>query len=239
MPDDNYEAVNTPDRFELATPPKQAICYLYPYEFAFHSATNNAERHKHAIAGGKAFVFQYWPESLSDEWGVEYSTKTIPGGSHPLYQYIGGGERTISFEAVFTSEVEDNGAAKNSNIPSSRYTVDIKAAIARLESFKLPSYPKNGENGRVKPPPKLVLTFPGSNLGRYIDDVVVILKSVGWNYVSWFPSGIPRVVTASLSFSEIIQTGSKGGGSQIKFVGREIYEDSQILKKYNFNRAGT
>ena len=216
-----------PDRYELIAAPQKQVAYLFPERI------NNPQVNEIIDT---SFVFQYWPESLSDSQGVEYASNPIPGGSHPLHQYVGGGERTISFDATFTSEIEDSSIAdKHSGIPSAPYTVDIRAAIARLESFKLARYPRNGMNSRVIPPPQLVLVFPGTNLGRNSDHVVVILKELSWNYISWFPSGVPRVVQTSMSFSESVQRRT-GRGSNIKFVGREVYSDT-LLNKYNSNRS--
>lgn len=44
--------------------------------------------------------FQYYPETISDSRGVSYSSRDVLGGSHPIYQWTHGSERTISFSAV-------------------------------------------------------------------------------------------------------------------------------------------
>lgn len=217
------------DRAPLAKPPRQAVVYLYP-------------AHVQRLGRGvnprdTTFVFQYWPESLSDSHPVNITAKEIPGGSHPLYQWTGSGERAISFDAVFTSEVDDAQRASHGNIPSARFTVDIKAAIAKIESWKLGSYRLGGSNGRVIPPPTLILVVPGSNLGRSRDEVPVVLKDVSWSYESWFPDGTPRVVQASFQFGETVQTASSAGsGSKIKFIGRDDESrgyNIDLLRRYN------
>lgn len=215
------------DRSALAKPPAQAVVYLFP-ERVFLTTTQTSFNEN-------TFVFQYWPESLSDSQPVNYAVKEIPGGSHPLYQYVGGGERTISFDAVFTSEVEDPAEARRAAIPSSRYSVDIRAAVARIESFKQPSYQLGGNNGRVIPPSRLVLVMPGTNLGReegVSDEILVVLKDVSWSYESWFPNGVPRVVTASMTFAESIQS-LEGNGSRIRFRDRADF-GRDFLRRYNF-----
>ena len=55
-------------------------------------------------ASGNAIALQYWPETLQDSRGGEWSPKNVPGGSHPLYQWTNGGERRLSFTAVFTTD---------------------------------------------------------------------------------------------------------------------------------------
>lgn len=50
--------------------------------------------------------FQYFPESVSDTKQVNYQPKEVPGGTLPLYQFTGSGERAISFTAYFTTDVD-------------------------------------------------------------------------------------------------------------------------------------
>jgi len=50
--------------------------------------------------------FQYFPESVADTKQVNYQPKEVPGGSLPLYQYTGSGERTLAFTAYFTTDVD-------------------------------------------------------------------------------------------------------------------------------------
>jgi hypothetical protein len=50
--------------------------------------------------------FQYFPESVADTKAVNYQPKEVPGGSLPLYQWTGSGERTISFTAYFSTDVD-------------------------------------------------------------------------------------------------------------------------------------
>jgi len=48
--------------------------------------------------------FQYFPETISDHRSVEWVTKNVVGGSHPIYQWVYGSGRTLSFEAIFTTD---------------------------------------------------------------------------------------------------------------------------------------
>lgn len=59
--------------------------------------------------------FQYFPESISDTKAVNYQTKEVPGASLPLYQYTGSGERTISFTAYFTTDVDHLNVVQTSD----------------------------------------------------------------------------------------------------------------------------
>lgn len=71
-----------------------------------------------AGAGERAIVaqyrrFQYFPESVSDSKQVSYQPKEVPGGSLPLYQWTNSGERTISFTAFLTTDIDHLSAQQS------------------------------------------------------------------------------------------------------------------------------
>jgi hypothetical protein len=188
------------------------------------------------------FVFQYWPDTLEDSYSPEYSSKQIPGGTHPLYQWVGGTERSFTFTANFTAEIDKGAVRFNQGtnpsgpidiLPSARYTVDIRAALNRLRSYMLPSYGGQGGdlNALTKPPKRLYLVLENTGLGGNKDEVLVILRSAPITYESWFPSGAPRVVQVALTFSEIVQRKAQEG-SAIRFLDRSPFEDDGKYYKY-------
>lgn len=63
--------------------------------------------------------FQYFPESIADTKAVSYQPKEVPGGSLPLYQWTNSGERTISFTAYFTSDVDHLALLEGSDFDAS------------------------------------------------------------------------------------------------------------------------
>jgi hypothetical protein len=133
------------------------------------------------------FRFQYFPESISDGKSVNWSTKDIPGGSLPLYQWINSGERPISFTATFTTDIDFggldpvSGQALVQRIHASGVdsrNVDPRAAVAWLRRFTLPAYNPNvngGGSGNTPgsdvgtvltyAPRKLILFIPNSGIG--------------------------------------------------------------------------
>ena len=177
---------------------------------------------------GEVFAFQYFPESINDNKGVNYSDHDIPGGSHPLKQWVSGGARTISFEAIFTQELRPQTTTGVSISIStittshdSKYSVDVRGAIARLRSLIYPTY----KGGFARPPERILLTVPGLGLGHGFtggslqDSMMCIVTEVGVEYQHLFPDGTPRYVTVSLEFEEIVQRpGGASGG--IRFVDR-------------------
>ena len=186
-----------------------------------------------------AFVFQYWPSTLSDSESPSYAEKVIPGGSHPLLQWTGGAGRTISFSAIFTAEIDVTpttdikalnpslfnalGGAKFT--PSDRYTVNINAAIAKLKSYQRGLYPDGALNASVKPPKRLYLVLEGTNLGGDHPEILTVMRTGDVTYQAWFPSGNPRIAEVSLSFTETVQhVGDTADASQITFIGRSSFE---------------
>lgn len=82
--------------------------------------------------------FQYFPETITDSKAINYATKEIPGGSLPLYQWVNSGARTISFSAVFTTDVDHIGAdptrfeRADPNVPSLALPADDGKSIGRM-----------------------------------------------------------------------------------------------------------
>jgi hypothetical protein len=226
---------------DLIGPSTPATCYLYP---------EPDPGTKPAPGSSDIFSFQYWPQSLQVTYTPSYATQEIPGASHPLYQWTGGQGRTISFEALFTSEIapESLGAAAAEGgilTPSRPYTVDVAAAVARIQSYMLPAYKGAGMNGTITAPERLVLVFPktglsgglraqGFSAAPTLDYVYVLLTGAPVTYESWFPDGSPRIASVALTFTEVIQR--KGGAlTSIRYVGREPFAD--LGNKYNSGRT--
>ena len=220
----------------LSIPAPQAV-FLFPTPSGVLSA----------LAGlGEFLAFQYWPSSLSDDYQVEYAEHQIPGGSHPLYQWVGGRGRTISFQAVFTAEINETSTGAATGIPnnpteltpSSRFTVNVSAALDKIRSWMRPAYGRGGRLGLTDPPKILTLVFPGTGLsgggGTVIGDPIsVILRSAPITYEAWFPNGEPRIATVDLQFSEIVQSPADDGAStKIRFRDRLPFLLSGT--RYNF-----
>lgn len=189
-------------------------------------------------------AFQYFPETIQDTRGVDYAAKKIPGGSHPLYQFIAGTDRTISFTAIFTQdENQDSGDFFDKltkgfslsgllGIKEAKNTVDVAAAIAWLRTFTYPTY---GNNGYAKAPPVLRLFLPNSGICGNIsgrptpDSIDVIMTQCDVTYEAFYRQGHPRIASVQLSFNETIQVGTGW-----KFVdAQKLIETSKWVSKYN------
>lgn len=165
---------------------------------------------------GGAKVLQYWPESLTDSENSNWQAKDIPGSPRPLYQWISGGERPLSFTTLFSRDMDGEIGV---DFEEDKHNVDIDAAIAWLKLLKSSDYEAVQDMNMAVAPPVLWLQFSGTKLGynhaapqagNYTleSGVYCILESVEPEYRSWFPSGTPRLASCALAFKEVIQVGS-------------------------------
>lgn len=191
--------------------------------------------------------FQYYPESISDSRGVSLQEKDVVGGSHPIYQWVHGSPREISFDALFTADLAKDptnllqglsnivgsvkspaqaltGAAMGvlNSQKASPWDQDIRSQIAWLRAKTYPLY--EGKKP-VQAPPKLLLHFPNSGITSFVsktwttDVVTCIMTQCNVNYEAFFRNGMPRIATVSLSFTEIIQVGNNW-----QFVSRSDFD---------------
>lgn len=206
-----------------------------------------------------AYEFQYFPETISDQRDVPLETKQALGSSHPIYQWVHGGERKISFQAIFTSDedygpilesrtstalniasratsllkdpLQSIGSALIKNQNSDPYSVSVSAAIAWLRSKTYPLY----TSGNVQAPPKLCLWLENSGITSFVNSsfqvstVPVLMTSCNVEYEAFFRSGAPRIVVVSLDFVEIVQVSKNW-----RFVSRK-----DLYKAYKQTAVGS
>jgi hypothetical protein len=194
-------------------------------------------------------AFQYYPETISDSKGVDYKSKDITGGSHPIYQWINSGARRISFEATFSSEEAppfDGGFVSNlaQSVQNIGATVSgivknpVAAAIGAIKGkdssarwsvdvaaaiawLRSMTYPVYARNNRVSlPPPKLLLVLPNSG----------ITSGVGGGQAT--PDGtVPVIMTdCSVTYEAFFRTGHP----RVATVALEFLEIIQVGKSWGF-----
>jgi len=207
--------------------------YLIELDSEGRPVAANTDTSDAASAGRQrdpTFAFQYFPETVSDSKAVNYQSKEIPGGSLPLHQWISGGERTLSFTAIFTTDVDLDSASSPGGLGTGngsdiqarlkaagveRRNIDIRAAVGLLRRFMYPSYLGSvaTEGQLTVAPPMLRLVLTNSGLGiagasaSAIDSVRCFMTQCDVNWEAWFPSGPPRIATVQLSFLETAQFG--------------------------------
>lgn len=229
--------------------PRLAECILQPIDLAPHERTSGPPWGNGA---NSAIRFQYWPETLTDSKGSEWNPKPVPGGSHPIYQWSSGGERTFAFVAVFTTDTAPDSTAMGvvasvADFPGeairSPYLVqdrqplnglelgvrdvDIRSAVSWLRWFTYPTYGENAQQ-RAYEPAKALLVMPNTALGHTgIDWVTVIMTGCDVTYEAWFASGFPRIVEVTLEFKETVQE-----GESVRFHDRNDFGFARIIGSF-------
>ncbi len=164
------------------------------------------------------FTFQYYPVSLSEYITVEYDETIVPGGSHPIYQWVSTGEHTITMTVylardtvqVLVGRAGRKLEVKDMSVEEKLFNIDVADAINALKFLAYPTYSNLTTiafnlNGIAPPVCRLIL--PNSKLGGdKKDGIFVILKNLNIEYLAFFPDGTPRIATADLDFLEIINT---------------------------------
>lgn len=185
-----------------------------------------------AVQDSKERSFQYWPDTITDTKGVEYASKQIPGASHPLKQWVAGGDRDITFTAPFSRDLAKDSSPLQSEDLLAR-NPDIRTAIAWLRQYLYAAYRE--ADFRVRPPKKLLLHLPntaiglgagaavldvlGAGAGSMYDLLPCVMVKCDVTYKAFFPDGTPRLATVDLGFQEIVQY-----AGQVNFVGRDSFE---------------
>lgn len=204
--------------------PKAARAYIIP----LNGSTDTPE------SDDQIRCFQYFPETINDSKGADWDVKKIPGLSHPLYSWVSGSERSISFTATFTRDTDidvaglnarfpdrfntsinnvfsETSAFETSVVPNDLDNVDIPGAVAWLRQFLYPRYTQGGVRAeRSLPPKKLVLVLPNvrlnySNQAFGASELPCIMRQCDVTHEGFFSSGTPRITRIALSFDEIIQ----------------------------------
>jgi len=146
------------------------------------------------------FECQFFPEDFSDSRSVNFTSRNPLKSSHPIYGWLKGTERTISFSIVLVQEI------KNYNFTTTlaRYTrtIDINYAVRWLRRLMYPTL----KSGIIYPPPLLRLYVP--NLGIGYDDnpdvLYVYMTGCDVTYEDLYPDGTPRIAVVETSFVESI-----------------------------------
>lgn len=174
--------------------------------------------------GGANFRFQYYPETFASSKSPNWQPKEVFGASLPLYQFVSGGEHSITFTAQFSC---DTDLLSNEELAETlradglkERNPDLRAAVAWLRQFVLPSYVASAalDIPLTQPPKKLMLFMPGSGIGLLAgapagstavlpDSIYAIMTQCDVTYEAQFSSGLPRLIQVQLAFAQIAQYG--------------------------------
>jgi hypothetical protein len=165
---------------------------------------------------------QFFPETLTDDGGgVTWANIDVPFAPVPIYQWTGGGERTVSFTAVLYREVYRENTDL-SPMKESKYNVDINEHIKVLRSMKTGRYDTSSSNQPLQAPPLLLLYFPKTHLRilpkQGADILPCVMTNCSIGYKAWFEDGTPRLASVELTFTEISQY-----SGTVLWLGREKF----------------
>lgn len=153
----------------------------------------------------KPFIFQYYPESISDHRSNNIEFATPPGFSLPVPTLASASERIISMRLTFSQERWAGRGSKLFDARWDKYNFDVATC---LQAIRMYTYPVGANflglgNVGVVPQP-FILTLPGTLIGVNSDSIGAILKGYSIEYVSFFPDGQPRLAHVSLEMTEVL-----------------------------------
>jgi hypothetical protein len=144
------------------------------------------------------------------------------GSPLPLYQWVNGSERSISFTTVFSRDMSGDIGV---DVEEDKFNVDVDAAIAWLRMLSHNDYGQIGSvSDAALPPPVLWIcglgTSPKSGMrfgynsqvkAPYVNNaasgVYCLMTECGAERTNWFQDGTTRYADVSLSFVETMQIG--------------------------------
>jgi len=125
-------------------------------------------------------AFQYNPSEITDQKGTNYATLTVPGMSHPRYQYIAGEARKLHFTVAF-------------------FKGDVKRQVAWLQALLYPTY----QGSQLKQAPHYVLFF----FGELFPGIECVVRDVTARYSYLFDqqSLLPLRADVEIVLEEVVQ----------------------------------
>ena len=167
---------------DFVSKPTQRVAYMFP-ETDFNVTGNATATEGTVYSGGfnpttqlrNVFIFQFWPQQVQDNYTPNYATKSIPGGSHPIFQWTSGSGRDISFTAQFVSEIREDR-------PFNAANTDFRARITSQAAVS----PTSGALGAVGSAPILGPLFLPS--ARYTVNVAAAIAALQQYLYPSYPS---------------------------------------------------
>lgn len=170
---------------------------------------------------GEVLVFMFNPNMVKDQKGVAYPDQVVPGMSHPVTQFAGGGARVISFEIYLDGDrgrmgqSTSNGQLQNHsraprvgdknprvsqgpqpNAPDK----DITAEIDFYRSLLYPIAVNGGGLADVHPP---ILVF---SMGTLFQSIICVAERCDVQVTSFNVKLRPVRATLNVSLKEVVES---------------------------------
>jgi hypothetical protein len=133
------------------------------------------------INTGELRKFQYNPETLKDDRFVTIASIAVPGLNTPRYQFVAGGDTTVSFSLFLNALNHPKGGQ------------GILDDIIWLRSR---TFPTRSSNVLQVAPSKVMLVWPG------LYNVKGILTTCNLEYTAFFPDGKPKHCNISIEIKK-------------------------------------
>lgn len=193
-------------------------------------------------------AFQYFPQTIDDSKSGDYVEKTVIGSSHPIYQWLHGGKRSISFDAVLTSDFT-KGTGQNPlgafGAVAETVTSFIKSpaatAISTLSSGGQDPYDPDGSTGKNVNiaagiswfRSKLYPTYKGNEPVKPPPKLLLVVEGTEMSsYVGSYKTGvIPCIMSrCDVSYESFFRDGSP----RVATLSLEFWETVQIGKSWSW-----
>lgn len=180
---------------------------------------NNVVKGRFSIpATGESLLFMFNPPTIRDKQGISYPDQVVPGMSHPVTQYAGGGPRIISFELYLDGDRgnvgrDQSGRLQNHAAPQAteearQFRSDLsepgapsKSIKAELEFYRSLRYPAQVDgNGLPDIHPHVILF----SFGPLYQGVPCVVQQVDQEIIYWNLNLEPIRANLQIVLKEIV-----------------------------------
>lgn len=140
-------------------------------------------------ATGERLLFMFNPPSVRDRQGISYPDQVVPGMSHPVTQYAGGGPRLITFELYLDGDRGNVGRDQSGRLQNHATPAETESSRRFRSNLSEPGAPSKSIQSELEF--YMSLRHPAETLGNGLSDIHphLILFSFGPLY-----RGVPCVV---------------------------------------------
>jgi hypothetical protein len=158
------------------------------------------------VETGEVWQFMFNPPTLRDQKGLALPDQPVPGMSHPVTQYAGGGARMVSFELYLDGDRGRVGqgqgslqnraqASSDASLPGSK---SIENEIKFWQSLRYPSRTEGLGLPDIRPP-RVLFTF-----GTLFTGMLCQVDRCEVNVTYWTVNLEPMKATLDVALKEVV-----------------------------------
>lgn len=165
------------------------------------------------VQTSEVWEFMFNPPTMRDQKGIAYPDQAVPGMSHPVTQYAGGGARVVSFELYLDGDRgrlgrDQAGQLRNEARPPrggnfraqdpDPPSKSIEAEILFLQSLQYPMATEGNGIPDIEPP-RLLFTF-----GTLFDSMECVLEQCSVEVVYWNANLEPIRANIGMALKQVV-----------------------------------